>query len=683
MSATVVGQGGIIDLPLLLAGPILRRTTDEHAYIWIATSEACDASALLTLADEPDVVVGRGEAKMVSLGPHLFVHLIKATPTEQSFPTDVLLSYDLNFKREGETTSLGDLGLLEGRDRITLGNHELPTFFVPSDGSERNLMHGSCRQLHGGGEDAFIAGEEALARACDDLNERPSALILTGDQIYADDVAVPFIGHIRSLANTLMGDDDATSVPEAGSLNEVGVNGRAELVLDRAGFTSEKGANHLMSFGEWAAMYLASWNSEVWPKSLPDPEELVSDDDGNKAVVLKARHKADSQRKSLERARAALPAVRRVLANTPTYMIFDDHDVTDDWNITGEWKENVRKDAMGRRIVSNALAAYWAFQGWGNHPSDSHDELADRIASFFSGSLDDEDFDESMWAFDRWSYTVPIGPAAVVLDTRTRRAYDSPKGGARLINDDELRRVAELATSAGHKPGEPLILVSPVPVFGFEFHERRQKYLVGKLGPYHIDFEAWHSNLSGLVDFMRLLIEKLKPDPCIILSGDVHYGVNAKSSFAIGEQELEVIQLVSSGFKHANVLAKSTLYSLGHFLSRKHERLGWDKPPETNASDGVVNKIMFRPPNVDEWADDSPVFLAPRHIKVLGVETPPDYRECRIYVRPEGRNRSVLIGENNIGLVSLEDEGVEHRILSRGRHTHDHLARIRSGDEAD
>ena len=72
--------------------------------------------------------------------------------------------------------------------------------------------------------------------------------------------------------------------------------------------------------------------------------------------------------KSLARAHQALPAVRRVLANHPTYMIFDDHDVTDDWNLTSAWREGVHQNPTGRRFVANALAAFWAFQGWGNDP---------------------------------------------------------------------------------------------------------------------------------------------------------------------------------------------------------------------------------------------------------------------------------------------------------------------------
>jgi hypothetical protein len=629
------------------------------------------------LASDSDTVVGRGGGETVELGPRLFVHLIEVKPSEQALPTDTLLAYDLALESDNGVSRLADLGLLEGENRITLGTSALPTFFVHSNEAARNLMHGSCRQLHGGGEDAFLAAEETLARSADDVDARPGALFLTGDQIYADDVAAPLIGHIRSLANALMGEEDAISIPELDSLDDVSVNGRAEIITERVGFTSQKADNHLMSFGEWAAMYVTSWSPDVWPASLPEAEELIHHTDNGKVSVVKARRKAESQRESLKRALVALPSARRVLANVPTYMIFDDHDVTDDWNITGEWSENARTNTIGRRVISNALAAYWAFQGWGNHPDESDQRLLERISAFFQGSLDGDEFDETMWSFDQWSYTAPLDPPTIVLDTRTQRHYDSPGGGARLINDEELRRVAKLASDAGHEPGKRLMLVSPVPVFGFEFQEQRQKYLVGKLGPYEIDFEAWHSNIQGLVDLMRLLVEELQPDPCIILSGDVHYGVNAECSFTIHDRELSVIQLVSSGFKHANLFAKTGLYLLGHLLRKRHERLGWDKPPEVDGPDGAGKTLMNRPPNTDEWADDAPVFLAPRHVKVLGIDTPPDYRDHRIYVRPSGRNRSVLIGENNIGLVTLEEMGVEHRVLSRGHRTHVHTARLR------
>ena len=63
-----------------------------------------------------------------------------------------------------------------------------------------------------------------------------------------------------------------------------------------------------------------------------------------------------------------LPRVRRALANVPTYMVFDDHDVTDDWNIVRAWRDQVHTTPLGRRIITDALVAYAVFQDWGNDP---------------------------------------------------------------------------------------------------------------------------------------------------------------------------------------------------------------------------------------------------------------------------------------------------------------------------
>jgi hypothetical protein len=75
------------------------------------------------------------------------------------------------------------------------------------------------------------------------------------------------------------------------------------------------------------------------------------------------------------------------------------------------------------------------------------------------------------------------------------------------------------------------ILVSATLVYGLELQERRQKFLVATVDRYEIDFEAWHSNLAGLCDFMRLLVGELKLRSCVILSGDVHYGLNVQAPF--------------------------------------------------------------------------------------------------------------------------------------------------------
>ena len=249
-----------------------------------------------------------------------------------------------------------------------------------------------------------MAAEELLAEGARDLDRRPSALVLTGDQIYGDEVAGPLIGHLTRLGAELLGAGDTTSVPGVPALDRLVAYGRQEL-SHQLGFTSGKAGNHLFSLGEFAAMYLVAWDEANWPQRLPDRAEALSAGRGS-CLAARQRRRYASELADLEAARRALPAVRRVLANVPTYMIFDDHDVTDDWNLTREWHDQVWRSPGGRRVVANALAAYWAFQGWGNTP-ESFDEQF--LAVVAAGPGDDR-FDQTMWSFDRWSYHAPTDP---------------------------------------------------------------------------------------------------------------------------------------------------------------------------------------------------------------------------------------------------------------------------------
>ena len=643
--------------------------------MWLATSRPVTVQGeILSLAsggggDGPRRL-GRGGGRRVRLGLRLFVHLvsIQPDPAVGAFPSNELLGYDLLVSDDaasGPPRRLGDLGLLAGPRAVTLGDLPLPSFFLPARSAALNLLHGSCRLLHGHGEDALVAADELLAERAHDLNCRPSALVLTGDQIYGDEVAGPLIGHLTRLGAELLGAGDTTSVPGVLALDRLAVYGRQEL-SHQLGFTSSKAGNHLFSLGEFAAMYLVAWDETNWPQRLPDPAEALPSGGRDSRVAARQRHGYAAELAGLEEARRALPAVRRVLANVPTYMIFDDHDVTDDWNLTREWHDQVWSSPGGRRVVANALAAYWAFQGWGNAP-ESFDEQF--LAVVAAGPGEDR-FDQALWSFDRWSYRAPTDPPMLVLDTRTQRAFDSQQGAARLVGDTELARVRELAGQAGVRAPGPVILVSATPVYGLELQERRQKFLVDKVGPYEIDFEAWHSNLQGLSDFMRLLIEELGLESCVILSGDVHYGLNVQATFTRDGQRLSIAQLVSSGLKHSGTLARTALYLLGATVRPDHARVGWETPPSVPETGGVgrlLDRLRRRRVNTDAWAEDAPVFLPPTLAEPIAADQPPPLEETRRYVRTDGHRPRVVVGDNNLGLVSvhLQEGVIVHRLLAR------------------
>jgi hypothetical protein len=660
-------------LPLVLAGPILRRVEPPRVVVWLATSRRARVRLEVRGGGGEGELLGAGTAESVQVGRRLFVHLVAAVPRADSFPAGELLGYDVEVMPDsGEGGGrLAELGLLDDPGTIAYPGLRLPTFFLaPTDDASLGILHGSCRLLHGEGEDAMLCADELLAAHAHDVARRARALFLTGDQIYADDVAGPLVGHVRHMATELVGPADERSMPGCPPLSQVPLGGRTELAAERARLTGPNVDNHLLTFGEFAAMYLTAWNERTWPERLPSADEALGV--GNSPRALRARRRYEQQARNLAQARSALPATRRVLANVPTYMIFDDHDVTDDWNLTAEWREAVAASPTGRRFVANALAAYWLFQGWGNDPDSYDDALKGTVAGFLAGDpeVSAAAFEERLWSFDRWSYVAPTTPPAVVLDTRTQRSYDSERGAARLIGAGEQRRVLQLAREARANgrgdPQSPLVLVSAVPVYGLELQERRQKFLADKVGPYEIDFEAWHSNLQGLVDFMRMLAEDPTPPWCLLLSGDVHYGCNVQAGFWVGSRSLPLVQLVSSSLKHSGRLSRAGIELLGRIVSRQHERLGWDRPPRIG--DRIAERVVAKAANTDTWNPDAPVFLAPKLARAIRIEQPPDYRETRLYVPPDGDGSgSMLLAANNIGHVTLRENELTHRLLARTR----------------
>jgi hypothetical protein len=647
----------------------LRRADGEHVRVWICTLGPASPALLVCRASGgPGEALGSSTAESVQLGERLYVHLLTATPRAGRFPSGELLTYDVELDTGGTVLRLADLGLSGGPATLGYAGLELPSFFLQAPNGPLHVLHGSCRKLHGKGEDVFWCADELLADTAADLTRRPAALFLTGDQIYGDDVAAGLTGYLRRLGSYLTGGQE--QIPGVPPLGTLGHGGRKQWIREHARFTSPHAANHLMTFGEYAALHLMAFSDTPWPA---DVAKLTSD-----AGLAAGSAGRRGQAAELARARAALPAVRRVLSNMPTYMIFDDHDVTDDWNLTARWRDRVHASPAGRRIVANALAAYWAFQGWGNDPAQFGQQFTGTIRGHLAGGGEGATarFDDVLWGFDRWSFAAPTTPVTVCLDTRTQRAYDSPEGGARLIGPAGFDRIARLVEDSGHDRTRPLLLVSATPVCGLELAERRQKFLLGKVGPYRIDFESWHANLRGLVDLMDFLTRKLRLTAAVVLSGDVHYGMTVDVRFTVGDTTIRLAQLVSSGLKHSGTITKTILGLLGRLNRPSHERIGWARPPALTRARDVGRRLMLRPASTDEWAPGAPVFLPPVLARQLGIIQRPDYRETRTYIRPGGPSSSVLTGENNIGSVTVDGHKVTHVLLSRGQGTAAHPAEL-------
>ena len=60
------------------------------------------------------------------------------------------------------------------------------------------------------------------------------------------------------------------------------------------------------------------------------------------------------------------PDIRWLLSTVPSTMIFDDHDVHDDWNISDAWVEEMRAAAWWEERIVGAFMSYWLYQHLGN-----------------------------------------------------------------------------------------------------------------------------------------------------------------------------------------------------------------------------------------------------------------------------------------------------------------------------
>ena len=76
--------------------------------------------------------------------------------------------------------------------------------------------------------------------------------------------------------------------------------------------------SHLLSFSEYASMYLYCWSDVLWPEELPDAETIwqtyLQARPSNKRDQISIAEKYREQNRNLQRFRARLPEVRRVLA---------------------------------------------------------------------------------------------------------------------------------------------------------------------------------------------------------------------------------------------------------------------------------------------------------------------------------------------------------------------------------
>ena len=539
-------------LPAVLAGPMLRRLEPRRLVMWLVGSRELALTLKLQVAGQTLAFpLAQAQCQVVPVGRHAFIHLIDI-PLADALPQDVMISYDL---------LVDGTGIAEWAPHLLYGNADTPSFVLHS--RIRQLVHGSCRKPHHPADDGLLCVDRLLANAPTPA-ERPALLMMSGDQVYADDVAGPMLRAIHALITRLGLFDEyleGAVVDDSASLygHRASYYHRADLLpaldsnetlrerffggVKKPIFTSSTADNHLVTFAEVMAMYLLAWSPTPWRLITPQPPQLSADEQRRYA----------REQVQLDRFRDGLPGVARVFAHLSTLMIFDDHDITDDWNLSAQWEETAYGHPFSKRIIGNALLAYLLCQGWGNQPEVFGELVAQTqgLATQARGNhLDAAAQDallEALLKFQQWHYILPTTPTLVVLDTRTRRwrSEFNLKQPSGLLDWEAL---SELQQQLLDHPSA--IIVSPAPIFGVKLIETVQKVFSWCGHPLLVDAENWMAHRGAAQVILNIFRHSRTPGNYVILSGDVHYSFVYEVLIRHRNAGPNIWQITSSGIKN-------------------------------------------------------------------------------------------------------------------------------------
>ncbi|NBI56172.1 alkaline phosphatase D family protein [Photobacterium alginatilyticum] len=600
------------NLPLLLAGPILRKCTARELTLWLVTSEPLAATFSLYYPedDEPFFSEQITTAEQIQVGQAAWVTMASI---KGHFPVATVLEYQLVTQR-GDITELVPSLLYPGEKRLSFTIKQQADY----------ILHGSCRNPHYPSKDSLVAADDKLA--LQQVQERPALLMMSGDQIYADHVAGPTLDAIQQVIG-LLGLPDETfaqgPVANTQSLYQHGYNfyGRDKILphyvesgnwlsdnglrkwLPKRGrpvFSSRECENHLMSFSEFFAMYLLVWSPQLW--QLVDGERLEKCGfmSGQRTLESKWQQLWHQEKRNIDEFVAGLPQVQRLMAHIPTYMIFDDHDITDDWNLTVGWEKAAYGNLLSRRIIGNGLISYWLCQGWGNAPEHFDQEFLNLTKSYFSEPVCErqDKLINHLYRFEQWHYTIETTPKMLVLDTRTRRwrsesKMNKPSG---LMDWEAL---TELQQSLLNEPA--VIIVSAAPMFGVKFIEMLQRGMTWLGQPLLIDAENWMAHPGSANTLLSIFTHTKTPTNFVILSGDVHYSFAYDVKLRFRRSSPNIYQITSSGIKNEfpNALLRfcdvmdRALYSphspLNWLTKRKRLKIK-KRDPDTTGNHRLINR---------------------------------------------------------------------------------------------
>lgn len=300
------------------------------------------------------------------------------------------------------------------------------------------------------------------------------------------------------------------------------------------------------------------------------------------------------------------PENRWLLSTLPSAMIFDDHDVRDDWNTSWDWHQEMRATPWWQDRIVGALGSYWIYQHIGNLSPGllAEDELWQAItAHSASGSPDELDITERLDALAaradrhpetyRWSFTRELGDCRLVMiDSRAARVLEPDRRS--MLDPEEQRWLdGELHGDVRHLfIGTSLPFLLPPGLHDLEaWNEVMAQHGYGRaLGKVAeqvrqvIDLEHWAAFHDGFEDVFEMVMSVARgergqaPATVTFLSGDVHnsYVAEVLSPERHGASS-RIVQAVCSPMRNPmpmplrgfmSLFAKSLVRPMGMFSRR-------------------------------------------------------------------------------------------------------------------
>ncbi|RZU32744.1 alkaline phosphatase D family protein [Blastococcus saxobsidens] len=443
--------------PVLLLGPLLRHVDPVSATVWVEVDRPCE----VTVLDR--------RARTFSVAGHHYALVV----VEELEPGSVT-PYEVH---------------LEGVRVWPPAESQFPPSRIRTPGGPGpfRLAFGSCRyaspvtvqESEGIPPDALDLYAKRIAAQPED--RWPDALVLLGDQVYADELTEQtrsLLGRLRDRRTERRSPDDQVA-----------------------------------DFEEYTRLYYESWQD---------------------------------------------PQVRWLLSTIPSSMIFDDHEMIDDWNTSAAWRATASQQPWWHGRITGGLVSYWVYQHLGNL---SPDELAANKTWQAIQDLraDDPTRDagpmltemaelaDAEPATIRWSYVRHWGDIRLIMvDTRAGRVLEEQH--RRMLDEDEFAWVEAAMRRAVDEGVEHLVLGTSLPwllphaihnlerwneTLNVRHHGRLRGRLAEKVRQ-GADLEHWsafgHSfeRLGAALTAIARGEHGRAPATALVLSGDVHHAYAAE-----------------------------------------------------------------------------------------------------------------------------------------------------------